>query len=84
MVGKRVGKYRLVRQLGEGGMGVVYEAVREDIAQHAAIKILRPEYAANPELARRFFNEARAANLIAHPGIVKVYDYGHEQSGVAY
>lgn len=57
MVGTRVGKYRLVRQLGEGGMGVVYEAVREDIAQRAALKILRPEYAASPELARRFFNE---------------------------
>ena len=57
MVGSRIGKYRLVRQLGEGGMGVVYEAVREDIAARAAIKVLRPEYAANPELAGRFFNE---------------------------
>jgi serine/threonine protein kinase len=83
MVGRHVGKYRLVRQLGEGGMGVVYEGVREDIAQRAALKILRPEYATNPDLAGRFFNEARAANLIAHPGIVKVYDYGHI-AGVAY
>lgn len=64
-------------------MGVVYEGMREDIAQRAALKILRPEYATNPDLAGRFFNEARAANLIAHPGIVKVYDYGHN-AGVAY
>ncbi len=59
MVGKRIGKYRLVRQIGEGGMGVVYEAVREDIAARAALKILRPELAVNPELAGRFFNELR-------------------------
>ena len=84
MVGSRIGKYRLIRQLGEGGMGVVYEAVREDIAARAAIKVLRPEYAANPELAGRFFNEARAANLIAHPGIVRVFDYGAEEGSIAY
>ncbi len=60
MVGKRIGKYRLVRQIGEGGMGVVYEAVREDIAARAALKVLRPEYAVNPEIAGRFFNELRA------------------------
>ncbi len=84
MIGTRIGKYRLVRTLGEGGMGVVYEAVREDIEVRAAIKVLRPEYANNAELAGRFFNEARAANLIAHPGIVKVFDYGHEPGGVAY
>jgi serine/threonine-protein kinase len=84
MIGTRIGKYRLVRPLGEGGMGVVYEAVREDIEVRAAIKILRPEYAGNLEVAGRFFNEARAANLIAHPGIVKVFDYGHEPGGIAY
>jgi serine/threonine protein kinase len=56
MVGRRIGKYRLVRQVGEGGMGVVYEAVREDIAARAALKVLRPEYAVNPEIAARFFN----------------------------
>src|SRR3954454_14616924 len=84
MIGKRIGKYRLVRTLGGGGMGVVYEAVREDIEVRAAIKILRPEFAGNPEVVGRFFNEARAANLIAHPGIVKVFDYGHEPGGIAY
>jgi serine/threonine protein kinase len=68
MVGKRIGKYRLVRQIGEGGMGVVYEAVREDIAARAALKVLRPEYAVNPEIAARFFNEARAANLLRKTG----------------
>lgn len=84
MIGQRIGKYRVVRTLGQGGMGVVYEALREDIEVRAAIKVLRPEYASNAEVAGRFFNEARAANVIAHPGIVKVFDYGHEPGGVAY
>ena len=84
MIGTRIGKYRLIGLLGEGGMGVVYEAVRDDIEVRAAIKVLRAEFASNPEVAGRFFNEARAANLIAHPGIVKVFDYGHEPGGVAY
>ena len=65
-------------------MGVVYEAVREDIAARAAIKVLRREYTSNPELAGRFFNEARAANLIPHPGIVRIFDYGTEPDGLAY
>ncbi len=84
MVGERIGNYRVVRQLGEGGMGVVYEAVRDDIGGRAAIKVLRPESALNPEAAARFFNEARAANLIDHPGIVKIFDYGQLPSGAPY
>ncbi len=79
-----VGHYRVIRQIGEGGMGVVYEAVREDIGVRAAVKVLRPEFARNTEIAARFFNEARAANMIAHAGIVKVFDYGHLPTGEAF
>ena len=79
-----VGHYRVIRQIGEGGMGVVYEAVREDIGIRAAVKVLRPEFARNTEIAARFFNEARAANMIAHAGIVKVFDYGHLPTGEAF
>lgn len=81
---QRIGHYRVLRQIGEGGMGVVYEAVREDIGTRAAIKVLRSEYAGNNEIAARFFNEARAANMIQHLGIVKVFDYGHLPTGEAY
>ena len=57
MVGQAIGNQRIGRQRGEGGMGVVYEAVRDDIAGRAAIKVLKPEYARNADVAGRFFNE---------------------------
>ena len=63
---------------------MVFEAVREDIGGRAAVKVLRPELAQNPEIATRFFNEARAANLVEHTGIVRVFDYGSLPSGVVY
>lgn len=84
MLGQRIGNYRVVRQLGEGGMGVVYEALRDDIGSRAAIKVMRPESALNPDAAARFFNEARAANLVDHPGIVKIFDYGQLPNGAPY
>src|SRR5262249_3897088 len=84
MQGQRIDKYRLIRPLGEGGMGVVWEAVREDLGGRVALKVLRPEYAVNREFAARFFNEARAANVIEHPGVVRVFDYGQLSNGVAY
>ncbi|PSM30896.1 serine/threonine protein kinase, partial [Haliangium sp. UPWRP_2] len=83
-VGQRIGSYRILRKIGEGGMGVVYEGLREDIGSRAAIKVLRAEFAMKTELAARFFNEVRAANLIEHPGIVKIFDYGQLPSGAAY
>ena len=84
MIGQVVGNYRLVQKVGEGGMGVVYEALREDIGIRAAIKVLHRELALNPEMATRFFNEARAANLVQHPAIVRVFDYGTTSTGTAY
>ncbi len=84
MQGQRIDKYRLIRQLGEGGMGVVYEAVREDLGGRVALKLIRAEFALNREVAARFYNEARAANLIEHPGVVRVFDYGQVPGGGAY
>ena len=82
--GHRIGPYRIVRPLGEGGMGLVYEAVREDLGGRVALKVLRVEYAVKPEFAARFFNEARAANVIEHPGVARVFDYGQLPDGVPY
>jgi serine/threonine-protein kinase len=79
-----VGKYRVIRQLGEGGMGAVYEAVDEQSSQTVALKVLLPEYAKNRELAERLFREARALSRLRHPGIVEVLDYGELPDGTAY
>lgn len=79
-----IGNYRVIRLLGEGGMGLVYEGVRDDIGARAAIKVLRPEYARNADIAGRFINEARAVNMVQHPGVVQVFDYGQLPTGEAY
>ena len=73
--GVRVGgKYVIERQLGAGGMGAVFLAENTDIGRKVAIKVLHADYAANPELIRRFRQEARSAAAIGHPGIVDVLD----------
>ena len=76
MIGETFGNYRVTELIGEGGMGVVYLAEHPGIGRRAAIKILRPGLTDNAELTKRFFNEARAANAIRHPGIVEVFDCG--------
>lgn len=80
----KIGPYRIVRRLGEGGMGVVYEAVNDDIERRVAIKCLNQQYAADEEATRRFFNEARAANRINHPSIVQISDYSTGAGGSPY
>ena len=81
---QRIGSYRIVRKLGEGGMGAVYEAVHDQIGRRAAIKVLHPQYATNQQIASRFLNEARAANLIEHPGIVEVFEFGQTPDGAPF
>ena len=82
--GSRIGPYRIIGRLGEGGMGEVFEAVHVAIERHVAIKVLHAEHAGRQDMVGRFFNEARAVNLIDHPGIVQVADYGHTDQGIAY
>ena len=83
-IGKQIGNYRLVKVVGRGGMGLVFEAVHEGVMGRAAVKILRPDVTTRPDTTARFFNEARAANAIQHPGIVRVFDCGVMDDGVAY
>lgn len=75
-LGITLGPYRIVRKLGEGGMGSVWEAVNPAIGRHVAIKFLRSDYAHNDEYLSRFFNEARAANAVDHPGVVQIFETG--------
>ena len=84
MVGTKIGVYTITHLLGEGGMGTVYEAVHEQLGKRVAIKILHPEMARNSEGLTRFFNEARAVNLIEHPGIVQIFEFGQLPNGSAY
>jgi len=84
-VGDRIGSYKLCRKLGEGGMGVVFEAVHKEIERRVAIKVLRPEIAQNQQILHRLFNEARAVNLIEHPGSVQIHDcVSSAEGGMAY
>jgi eukaryotic-like serine/threonine-protein kinase len=80
-IGAQVGAYRLVGELGGGGMGVVYRAVHTQLDRPTAIKVLRPELGQNVWALDRFLTEARAAAGVRHPGIVEIYDYGIMASG---
>ncbi|HWN70286.1 MAG TPA: bifunctional serine/threonine-protein kinase/formylglycine-generating enzyme family protein, partial [Haliangium sp.] len=84
MIGQILGGYRVIEQLGTGGMGVVYVAQHELIGKRAAVKVLLPELSRDAAVVRRFFNEARAATQVRHPGIVEVFDFGHSTDGSAY
>ncbi len=79
-----IGPYRVVRQLGEGGMGTVFEAVHELIQRRVAIKVLHPEVGRSADTINRFINEARAANLVGHPGLVQITDFGSLPDGAGY
>ncbi len=76
-----IGNFQLLRTLGEGGMGVVYEAEHMTMHRRAAIKVLRSELVRDDQAIRRFFNEARATNEVRHPGIVQIYDCGTREDG---
>lgn len=70
------GRYRLLDKIGEGGMAEVWRAKDTALDRTVALKILRPQYSADPEFLARFRHEARAAANLAHPNIVNVYDIG--------
>ncbi|MBK7862786.1 MAG: protein kinase [Archangiaceae bacterium] len=76
--GEVLGSYQLVRRLGEGGMGEVYLGRHVKLGREVAVKVLRAEFAKDPEISRRFFQEARVVNEINHPHIVEVIDFVEE------
>src|SRR6476620_8351979 len=81
IIGQTVGNYLVTQKLGEGGMGSVYLAEHPTIGKKVALKVLHAEFSTNPEVAERFFTEAKAVNAIGHPNIVDIVDYGVLQSG---
>jgi serine/threonine protein kinase len=78
------GKYRLLRVIGEGGMGVVFEAVHEKLGQHVAIKVLQPSVARNVDLVARFEREARAAGRLRGRNVARVTDVEVSPGQLAY
>jgi len=74
-----LGPYRILDQLGRGGMGAVYRAVHNTLERPAAIKLLPAEMAASPEHVMRFLREARAVSALRHPNVVMVYDAGEAE-----
>jgi serine/threonine protein kinase len=79
MIGRRLRQYEVLAKLGEGGMGVVYKARDVHLERFAAIKVLPPEWVADPERKQRFIREAKAASALNHPGIVTVYEITHAE-----
>ena len=80
---EQLGDYRIIRRIGGGGMGVVYEAEHESLKSRVALKVVHPRYRAEPKYLRRFHAEARTAAGLHHTNIVSVFDYG-DHEGVCY
>src|SRR6478752_1950815 len=77
-------RYRVVRLVGEGGMGQVYEAQHVNINKRFAIKLLRPEIVSNAEAVARFRQEAWSASSIGHENIIEIEDFATLPSGAVY
>ncbi|MCA9553224.1 MAG: protein kinase [Myxococcales bacterium] len=77
-----VGRYRLDKLVGKGGMGRVYRATQFPLNRPVAVKILNPEFQKkDPQFVRRFFLEAASAARLSHPNTITVFDYGEAESG---
>ncbi len=75
-VPERIGEYRILREVGRGGMGIVYEAVQESLGRHVALKILPTHSLLDPRQLQRFQREARSAARLHHTNIVPVFGVG--------
>jgi serine/threonine protein kinase len=82
--GNALGEYRLLREIGRGGMGIVYEAEQASLGRRVALKVLPAGAALDEQLAIRFLREARTAARLSHPGIVPVFGTGREQGVLFY
>jgi serine/threonine protein kinase len=77
---KKLGKYTIIKELGKGGMAVVYLAHHDDIDRYVAMKVLNPEKYNNPKMQARFKLEARSIAKLEHQYILPIFDFGHDET----
>ena len=78
LIGRTIGRYRIVEQLGLGGMATVYKAYHPSTDRYVAIKVPPEALARDPAFRERFIREARTAARLEHPHILPIYDFGEE------
>jgi eukaryotic-like serine/threonine-protein kinase len=83
LMGRTIGNYQIMEELGRGGMAVVYRAYQQSLNRYVAIKVLPPQFAFDREFVERFQREAKAAAGLRHPNIVVIHDVGQED-GIYY
>src|SRR5260370_13530064 len=76
---ERLGDFRIIREIGHGGMGVVYEAEQVSLGRHVALKVLPRQLLADAQTKRRFEREAKAAAKLHHSNIVPVFGVGEHE-----
>ena len=82
-IGENVGPYRIIEQLGQGGMATVFKAYHASLDRYVAIKVLHPAFKEEPNFLSRFQREARVVARLEHPNIVPIYDFA-EHNGQPY
>jgi serine/threonine-protein kinase len=78
------GRYRIIRRLGEGGMGLVYQAIDERLEKAVAVKVLKEDFSKRQDVVARFTQEAKSAARIKHENVLDVTDYGKTEAGSYY
>jgi predicted Ser/Thr protein kinase len=81
---KRIGKYKILRELGRGAMGIVYEAEQTDLGRRVALKVLSPVIATDAAAVARFAREAQAAGRLEHENIAAVHEFGRDKGFIFY
>src|SRR5687767_11292485 len=84
LVGRQIGRYRILEQLGSGGMSVVYKGLDTALDREVAVKVLHPHLAGKEESRKRLAREAKAVARLHHPNILEVFDFAAAEASDAY